>query len=206
MYYIVGLGNPGLEYENTRHNVGRMAVDLIADHLDISENFKADKVLVADKAKGVWDGEPVMLIKPNTFMNKSGASVSPIVNGLSKEAGIKKAGKIIVIHDDLDLPIGKIRILFNRGSGGHKGVESIKRALKTEAFIRVKIGVMPTTPTGKLKKPKAGAKGEDWVNDFILGEFQKAEQAIIKKTLKDVCDAVALIVQGELVTAYNQFN
>ncbi len=202
MYYIVGLGNPGLEYENTRHNVGRMAVDVIAEHLDIAENFKVDKVLVADKAKGSWSGEPVMLIKPNTFMNKSGQSVSPIINGLSKEAGIKKAGKIIVIHDDLDLPLGKIRILFNRGSGGHNGVESIKKALKTEAFIRVKIGIMPTTPTGKPKKPK----GEDKINNFILGGFQKAEQAIIKKTLKDVRDAVALIVQDELVTAYNQFN
>lgn len=184
MYYLVGLGNPGLEYENTRHNIGRMAIDVIAEHLEIGEDFKVDKVMEAEKAKGSWEGEPVILIKPNTFMNKSGKSVSPIVNGLTKEASLKKAAKIIVLHDDLDLPLGKIRILFNRGSGGHRGVESIKKALKTEAFIRVKIGVMPTTPTGKPKKPK----GEEKVVDFILGQFQKSEMVVVKKALKDVRD------------------
>lgn len=202
MYYLVGLGNPGLEYENTRHNIGRMAIDVIAEHLEIGEDFKVDKVMEAEKAKGSWEGEPVILIKPNTFMNKSGKSVSPIVNGLTKEASLKKAAKIIVLHDDLDLPLGKIRILFNRGSGGHRGVESIKKALKTEAFIRVKIGVMPTTPTGKPKKPK----GEEKVVDFILGQFQKSEMVVVKKALKDVRDATALIVRGDMVKALNQFN
>ncbi len=202
MYYIVGLGNPGLEYATTRHNIGRLAVDVIADHLDIEENFKTDKVFEADKAKGEWHDEAVTLLKPNTFMNRSGKSVAPIVSGLAKEAGIKKAAKVIVIHDDIDLPLGKIRIIFNRGSGGHKGVESIKKALKTEGFVRIKIGIMPTTPTGKPKKPK----GEQKILDFILGEFQKGEMVILKKSLHDVRDAVALIVQDERVKAMNEFN
>lgn len=202
MYYIVGLGNPGLEYEKTRHNVGRIAIDYIAKELDIENDFKSDKVLVAEKVKTTIGDESVILIKPNGFMNKSGSSISPIVQGLSKEQVLKKAAKIIVIHDDLDLPLGKMRILFNRGSGGHRGVESIKRALKTEAFIRIKVGVMPTTPTGKPKKPK----GEEKVVDYILGQFQKEELATIKKTCKDIYEAVNLIVNGEMVKALNQFN
>lgn len=211
MFYIVGLGNPGEEYENTRHNIGRMAIDIIAKYLNIEDSFKKDKVLEAEKAKGDWDGTTVMLLKPNTFMNRSGKSVAPIVAGLAGEAILKKASKIIVIHDDLDLPIGKIRVIFDRGSGGHKGVESIKRSLKTEAFIRIKIGVVPTTPTGKLKKPKAGGSDakdskDEKILSFILGEFQKNELDILKKTLKDVRDAAGMIVKEDKVAAMNAFN
>ena len=98
-------------------------------------------------------------------MNKSGLAVKPIIT--SK----KKAEALIVIHDDLDLPIGKFKISFNKSSGGHRGVESIIKAIKTEAFTRVRIGISPATPSGKLKKPK----GEKDVGDFILGEFKKAK-------------------------------
>ncbi len=201
MYYIVGLGNPGEEYELTRHNVGRMAVEYVVDKLDLND-WKTDKVVMGQKIKGEIAGESAIFILPDTFMNKSGQSVAPLINSLTKQATEKKAAKLIVVHDDLDLPIGKIKIAFNRGSGGHKGIESIKRMIKTEAFIRIKIGVLPTTPTGKTKKPK----GEEKVVDFILGKFQTSEMDVLKKTFKDVKAILETIVTEGLVAAYNKFN
>lgn len=201
MYYIVGLGNPGEEYELTRHNVGRMAVEYVEDKLDLND-WKTDKVVMGQKIKGEIAGESAIFILPDTFMNKSGQSVAPLINSLTKQATEKKAAKLIVVHDDLDLPIGKIKIAFNRGSGGHKGIESIKRMIKTEAFIRIKIGVLPTTPTGKTKKPK----GEEKVVDFILGKFQTSEMDVLKKTFKDVKAILETIVTEGLVAAYNKFN
>ncbi len=203
MFYIVGLGNPGEEYELTRHNIGRMAVELLADKLDLGE-WKTDKVLDAEKMKGEVGGESVTLVMPNTFMNKSGKSIVPLLNtsGLTKQQIEKKAAKLVVIHDDLDLPLGKVKIVFNRGSGGHNGVESIRKAIKTEAFVRIKIGIVPTTPTGKLKKPK----GEKKVVDCILGKFQSAELQVIKKSLKDIPEIISLIVTEGPTAAMNMFN
>ncbi len=116
MFYIVGLGNPGEEYAITRHNVGRMAVSYLADQFG-AEGFKADKVLKADKVKVQIPAPesqgssvtPAMLILPNTFMNKSGASVLPIINTP------KKMDQLIVVHDDIDMPLGEVKIVFNRG-------------------------------------------------------------------------------------------
>ena len=113
MYIIVGLGNPTEEYAHTRHNSGRMAVDFV------SKNAKTE-------AKFIF---------PDTFMNKSGSFVAKIVK--SKKA----AEKLIVIYDDLDLPLGSLKVSYNRSSGGHRGLESIIKALKTEAFIRIRIGI-----------------------------------------------------------------
>ena len=112
MYTIIGLGNPGVEYEKTRHNTGKMAVDALE-----SKNVKAK------------------YIHQDTFMNKSGSAVAKVVK--SKKA----AEKLIVIYDDLDLPLGTMKISFNRGSGGHKGLESVVRAVKTKEFIRIRIGI-----------------------------------------------------------------
>lgn len=226
MLYIVGLGNPGEEYAQTRHNVGRMAVEFLAEEFGASDGagvtgFKADKVLKADKVKceipigstvgakigsttsttsktmGAKKGnEPAMLILPNTFMNKSGASVVPLINSP------KKLEQLIVVHDDIDLPLGQIKIVFNRGSGGNKGVESIKRALKSEAFVRIKIGVIPTTPGGKLKKPKAGEP----IVDFILGDFQKNELLALKKTFGTVAEIIEEIASNGHLSAMNKFN
>jgi len=211
MLYIVGLGNPGEEYALTRHNIGRMAVEFLAEEFGAGDGagisaFKADKVLKADKAKveipgsgkgkDKGKGEPAMLILPNTFMNKSGASVVPLITSP------KKLEQLIVIHDDIDLPLGQIKIVFNRGAGGNKGVESIKRALKSEAFVRIKIGVIPTTPGGKLKKPKAG----DPIVDFILGDFQKNELLEVRKSFKTVTEIVREIASHGHLSAMNKFN
>lgn len=237
MFYIVGLGNPGEEYKVTRHNIGRMAVEAIAlaCDLDIPGDFKNDKVIEAQKAKVNIEGESTLLVMPDTFMNRSGKSVAPLILGSaggpidlkksSKNAKAsgkgsngktggkatknpaqialeKKAAKLIVIHDDIDLPFGKIKIVHNRGAGGHRGVESIRKAIKTEAFTRIKIGVVPTTPAGKLKKPKAGEK----VIDLILGQFQTSELSEMKKVLKIIPDIVAKIVADGPTAAMNEYN
>lgn len=175
MYIIVGLGNPGVEYLRTRHNTGR----IVLEYLD-----KYDESL---KAK---------LIFPDTFMNKSGTAVAKVVK--SKSA----AKKLIVIHDDLDLPLGVLKISYGRGSGGHRGIESIIRAIKTKEFIRLRIGIAPTTPTGKLKKPK----GEKAVLDFILGKFKPSEELVLKKVFKTSSEIIETIVREGREVAANRFN
>lgn len=172
MYIVVGLGNPGDEYVLTRHNAGRMAAEFMAPKVSA-------KVVTID-----------------TFMNKSGNAVKKVIK--SKKA----AKKLIVIHDDLDLPLGEIKISYNRGSGGHKGVESIIRALKTEAFIRIRIGISPVTLSGKLKKPQ----GDREVEKHILGEFKRPGLEILKKVFKKVSEAVEVIVSEGYEKAMNKFN
>ncbi len=171
-----------------------------------------DKVLKSLKTKANIDGGTATLLLPETFMNKSGQAAAPLigtggavekpVGDAAKKALEKKAKRLIVIHDDLDLPLGQIKIVFNRGAGGNKGVESIVRAIKTEAFVRIKIGILPTTPTGKLKKPKGGEK----VVDFILGQFQAAEMPELKKVLKRIPEIVSVIVNEGEGEAMNRFN
>jgi peptidyl-tRNA hydrolase, PTH1 family len=209
MYTIVGLGNPGDEYKETRHNAGRIAVEVFAKKYQFPDFIKSAKYnafisqseIESSTAKsGV---EKVTLALPETYMNKSGASVSLLIGSIVGDTikNEKKAQKLIVVHDDLDMPIGKVKIVFNRGSGGHKGVESIKRSIKTESFIRIKIGICPTTPTGKLKKP-VGEK----LMDFIVGEFKPEELSEIKKISKKVAEILNTIVDQGLAMAMNQYN
>lgn len=173
MYIVVGLGNPGEQYAHTRHNTGRMVADLVAEKV-----------------------EKVKVITPDTFMNLTGKFVAKHVK--SKKA----AEKLIVIYDDLDLPLGAMKISYNRSSGGHRGVESIIKALKTEAFIRIRIGISPATPSGKLKKPK----GEKDVEKHILSEFKKPEMDVLKKVFKSVVSAVEMIKEDGLQSAMTEFN
>ena len=195
MHYIVALGNPGEEYKNTRHNVGRIVLEEFFKKNDFSE-WTLNKKLKALSSEGKIGKEKVLLIEPETFMNKSGLSLQSIIT--SK----KKAENLIVIHDDLDLPIGKFKISFNKSSGGHRGVESVIKAIKTEAFIRVRIGISPATPSGKLKKPK----GEKEVGDFILGEFKKSEMETLKKISKKVATALEMIITEGREKAMGEFN
>jgi len=181
-YIIVGLGNPGAEYEGTRHNTGRMIVQALAKKLDFPD-WKNDMKLKALVTTGKLGKEKVQLIIPETFMNKSGLSVLPLVK--SKKA----AETLLVIHDDLDIPLGKMKLSFNKSSGGHKGVESIMKAVKTEAFIRLRVGVVPALASGKLKKPQ----GEKEIIDFIIGEFKKPELEIIKKSIKKAVEGLEVL-------------
>ncbi len=185
MYIVVGLGNPGEEYKDTRHNTGRIILEKIASDFDFSD-WKVDKKFNYLLSEGKIGKEKVKFVMPETFMNKSGASVAPLVTSA------KKAEQLIVVYDDLDLPVGKMKISFNRSSGGHKGVESIIRTLKTEAFVRIRVGISPKTPTGKIKKPT----GDAVVGDFILGKFKDAEMTEIKKVAETAGSALEVLVAG----------
>lgn len=195
MFYITGLGNPSEEYKNTRHNTGALAVE------DFSKKnklplFEIDKKLKGLISLGEIEKEKITLILPQTFMNKSGDSIKTIITNK------KKAENLIVIYDDLDIPLGKFKISFGRGSGGHKGVESLVRSIKTKDFIRIRIGIAPSTPSGKLRKPI----GEKKIIDFILGDFNKKEMDILKKTFKKINEAIETIIKEGRAKAMNRFN
>lgn len=177
-YFILGLGNPGEEYQDTRHNAGRIVAS------EIEKRLSSNK-----KIKFIVPGEKVM-------MNQSGKSLV----GLIKTK--KDASKLIVIHDDLDLPIGKFKISWNRGTGGHRGLESILRQIKTTEFIRFRLGIAPVTPSGKTKKPS----GEEKVLKHILGEFKPPELKIIKNISKKASEALETIVSESLAKAMTLFN
>jgi len=189
-YIVVGLGNPGEEYENTRHNVGRMVVETLAERLGASD-WRADKKLRALVATaGLHNGDTVSLVLPDNYMNRSGGAVAPLVKSA------KQAERTIVVHDDIDLPLRSLRIVFNRGAGGHNGVASIERALKTRAFVRLRVGVIPTTPTGKLKKPQ----GEQKVHDFILKQLTKKDRAAID----EVVEHAAVVTEAAIRDGYDE--
>jgi len=194
-WVVIGLGNPGEEYENTRHNAGRMALEYFAKKQGASE-WKEDKKSLSRTTGGRAGKNLLALVLPNTFMNKSGNAAAKFVKSQ------KSAEKMIVVYDDLDLPLGKIKISFDRGSGGHKGIESIVRAVKTKKFSRIRIGVCPSTATGKMKKPEAG----DGVVDFILNRFKSSEMDELKKVFKTVGEAVEAIATEGAMTAMNRFN
>lgn len=194
-WILVGLGNPGEDYERTRHNTGRMAVEFFTTRHDASA-WRADTKSKATVTKGAVGKSLYAAVLPDTFMNKSGSAVVKFVKSA------KAAAKMIVVYDDLDLPLGKIKISFDRGSGGHKGVESIMRGVKTKKFTRIRIGVSKETASGKTKKPEAG----DGVNDFILGRFREAEMEELKKVFKRVAEAIAATIADGPVIAMNRFN
>lgn len=170
---IAGLGNPGKEYEKTRHNAGRMAVELLAKQEKFDElvfNKKAHALV----SEGRIGKEKVTLVLPETFVNLSGKAVAHFVKS------VKAAGGLVVVRDDLDLPIGVTKMTFARGSGGHKGVESIMRALKTDAFVQLKIGISGAGKKNQAKK----VSGEEKVVKHVIGKFKPAEEPALKKILK----------------------
>lgn len=173
MFYIIGLGNPGEEYKDSRHNAGRQA---IANLKSQNSNLK--------------------IIESPEFMNNSGKAVAKIIK--SK----KMAENLIVVYDDIDLGLGTIKISYDKGSGGHRGLESIIKAVKTREFTRIRIGISPTTPKGKVKKPE----GEQKVLDFILGNFSTSQKEILKKVFKTVSEAIVTIVEEGREKAMNVFN
>mgnify|MGYP001596746321 CR=1 FL=1 len=195
MHIIVGLGNPGEEYEGTRHNAGFLCVVRFAAANDFPE-WKEDKKIRALVSEASIGKEKTKLVLPQTFMNKSGASVKPLVG--SKKA----ASRLIVVHDDLDLPLGSFKISFGKSSGGHRGVESVMKGVGTKDFVRVRVGIAPATPGGKLRKPT----GEKKVLDFIIGKLRKPELETLKKLSKKVSEALLLIVSEGREKAMSTFN
>ena len=194
-WIIVGLGNPGEEYESTRHNAGRIAVEFFARAAEF-RGFREDRSRNAHVGSGFIGKTAVALILPDTFMNKSGVAIAKLTKGA------RGAERLVVVYDDLDLPLGTMKISFDRSSGGHKGLESIIRAVKTQRFTRVRIGVSPTTASGTLRKPE----GKKVVNNFILTKFRPHELAILKPVLKRVADALETIVREGHEDAMSEFN
>ena len=188
---IVGLGNPGKEYGKNRHNVGFMAVDEIAKTFEF-DDFKEEKKFEAELAQGEISGEKVLLAKPLTFMNKSGEAVRKIV-------GYFKIDKkdLVLIFDDIDLPLGSIRIREKGGAGTHNGVKSVTRALGTEEFARIKIGT-------ESRGDSAPKKQE--TSSFVLSDFTKEEDGIIRKNLKKMPEIVEVLLRDGTDAAMTNFN
>ena len=194
-WIIAGLGNPGYEYEGTRHNTGRMAVEYFAKSAKLSE-WKEDKKAKALVSRGIVGKTLTALVLPNTFMNKSGAAVAKFVKSP------KAAERMAVVYDDLDLPLGEMKISFNRGSGGNKGVESLMKVLKTKKFTRVRVGVSPSTAGGALRKPV----GDKVVVNYILTKFKAHELEVLKTVFKRVARALEVIATEGPQRAMNEFN
>ena len=171
MTIIVGLGNPGRKYIYTRHNVGFQAVDEFAKENNFPE-FRLSKKFNSFVSESILNNEKIILAKPQTFMNQSGKAVKKLIGDpLSQNFG--RAG-LLVVHDDIDLPLGKIRISKNRGAAGHKGVESIIREIGTKDFTRFRIGILP-----KIGKPKN-------IEKYVLQKFDKEEEKIIKEVIQEI--------------------
>ncbi len=183
MFLIIGLGNPTDKYANTRHNLGFMLIDLLAEKANISVKREECRALIG---RCEIENETVELVKPQTFMNLSGESVA----GLLKK---RKDAKIIVITDDLALPIGKIRLRARGSAGGHNGLKSIIACLGTDEFMRLKIGIQPEHPINDTAR-------------FVLDKFSKQDFEIIDKVLEESVDAIHSVISNGIEKAMTQFN
>ena len=191
MRLIVGLGNPGIEYQFTPHNAGFLAVDRIAEECGVVLTNRRCRALTA-KAK--LAGKDVLLAKPETFMNLSGLSVAALVQEFEISSG-----DVVVLYDELDLPLGTIRIRERGSANGHNGVISISGALGTEEWLRIRIGVgKPALADGR--EIKAGGK------DYLLSPMRKQELAVLDEVLDRVSDAVEVVLTQGVSTAMNKFN
>lgn len=195
MILIVGLGNPGEEYKQTRHNTGRIILENIAKSNDFPD-WKDNMKLKSLYSKGEIGKEKFDFMLPETFMNNGGDAVCQIIDDK------KKLKNLVVVYDDIDLPLGSLKISFNRSSGGHNGLESIIKKVKSREFVRIRIGVSPSTPSGKLRKPK----GEEAVLKFLLGNFKEDELKEIKKISKKVGEIIEMIASEGKDKAMTLFN
>ncbi len=194
-YIVVGLGNPGDEYEDTRHSVGRFALQALAKKFEFSD-WKRGKSGKVEESKGKIGKHSVTLLLPGLFMNDNGKVVPPYLSSA------KDRERLIVLYDELDLPIGRFKVSYDRGAGGHHGLESVIKNVKGTNFIRVRIGISPETAGGKLRKPSGGKP----VIDFILGKFSPAQRELLKKEMKKISEAIETIVTEGRVAAMNRFN
>jgi PTH1 family peptidyl-tRNA hydrolase len=185
MYLIVGLGNPGLKYEGTRHNVGFMMVDHIAREHNLSFTESKWKALMAKTI--IWD-TPVVLLKPETFMNLSGTALGAAANFYKLSTD-----NIIVIHDDLDMSLGRIKIVSGGGDGGHKGIRSSITHLGTRDFPRIKIGIGRPSPLIPPEK-------------YVLARFEPDEHEVIKHRMAVVVEGIKVLIQQGISEAMNAVN
>ena len=186
MFAIIGLGNPGKEYENTRHNAGFNSVDAIAKKygIDISKNEFKSKV-----GQGFIDGQKVILVKPQTYMNNSGEAVREVVDFYKLDS----TSEIMIIYDDISLDVGMIRVRDKGSAGGHNGIKGIIAHLGSEAFLRIRVGVGDKGENGDLVK-------------HVLGTFKGDDETTIKESYEKAVDAATLILNDNLEKAMNIYN
>ncbi len=185
MALLVGLGNPGAQYAATRHNIGFAIIDRLADDLGVAVTTPEDGSLVAH---AMWEGVPVLLAKPQQFMNRSGGPLAALLAryGLAPEAAL-------VIYDDLALPVGALRLRPQGGSGGHNGIKSIAEALGSTEFPRLRVGVGNTFAPGTQV-------------DFVLSPFPEDEHEAARDAVALACEAALVFARDGMTTAMNQYN
>jgi len=183
---IVGLGNPGIEYQFTPHNLGFLTIDRLAERAQVEVKNRHCRALTA---RAVVGEQPVLLAKPETYMNLSGQSVRELV----EEYDVRPEQDLVVIYDELDLPFGAIRIRPRGGSAGHNGMESLLGALGTDEFMRVRLGIAPE------QKPRDGAR-------FVTSQFRKKQYEAVDQMIDTAADAVEAILKEGAAAAMNRFN
>ncbi len=189
---IVGLGNPGIEYQFTPHNAGFLAIDRIAERCGVVVGNRRSKALTASAQIA---GRQVLLAKPETYMNLSGSSVAALL----EEFEVDEQRDLIVLYDEVALPLGSIRVRERGSAGGHNGVKSISGALGTEEWLRVRIGIAP-------EEEKAAESARQGRKDYVLRPFRRQELAVLDKALDDVASAVEMILTEGPSVAMNMFN
>ena len=188
MKLIVGLGNPGREYGQHRHNIGFRCVNYFARKHGLEFNKRQSRSQIA---RGTVAGEGVMLAKPQTFMNLSGRAVAPLIQQL-----MIPLDDMVVIYDDLDLPLGRIRIREKGSAGGHRGIQSIIDSLSSQDFPRIRVG---------LGRPPE-VRSEDEVAAYVLNEFTSNEQPLVTEAVTRVAEALEVLLSRGIAEAMNQFN
>ena len=184
MYIICGLGNPGKRYEDTRHNMGFKALDVLSSRLGVSVSKLKFKALTGE---GLYNGEKILLVKPQTFMNLSGESLRPLMD-FYKES----PGHLIVIYDDVDLPLGALRIRGGGSSGTHNGMRSVIYQLQYDNFPRIRIGL--------------GDHGVIPLDKFVISDVPENEQQILSESIRDAADAALMIVEQGIDAAMRSYN
>lgn len=184
MYIIAGLGNPGRKYENTRHNIGFIALDLLAERNDIKINKIKHKALVGE---GRISGQKVLLVKPQTYMNLSGQSLREVMAYYKEDIE-----RLIVIYDDIDIPEGTIRVRKKGSAGTHNGMRSIVYDLASDQFPRIRIGM--------------GMERKSELKDFVLGGFSKEEKGLLEGAVEKAALAAERIVEKGIEKAMNEYN
>jgi PTH1 family peptidyl-tRNA hydrolase len=188
MKLIIGLGNPGKKYEHTWHNLGFLAVENFRQLSDLPK-FKKSAKFQAEVSNGDFNGEKIILARPQTFMNNSGQSVVALTHYYKLQPK-----DIIVIHDDLDLPLERIRLGWNSSAGGHNGIKSIIELLGTQAFFRIKLGIA----TELLKKIAPA--------DYVLTSWNKDEKTLVERQIKNAAEATRNILESGLEKSMAKWN
>jgi PTH1 family peptidyl-tRNA hydrolase len=192
MKIIVGLGNPGSHYRLNRHNIGFRCIDHIADRCSIPVKKRLCR---SDTGQGSIAGCEVLLVKPRTYVNLSGEAVACLLDKFHAEPG-----ELIVIHDDLDLPTGRIRLRLGGKSGGHRGIKSTIDSIGSPDFNRIRIGISRPANTGSRHGD------EDEIVDYVLGDFSPQEEDIIQPSVIRVAEAIECMLKDGIETAMNRFN